>query len=298
MWLATSRSVAGRKGTTVSDIQIAFLGGIAGFTIFLGLPVGRVRHLSAAARSILNATAAGILLFIFIEVMQHGIEPVESALKDANDHGGSWLHFGWLAFLFVGLFAVGALSLVYYDAWLKRRSPEVQNFGPGAATMGELRQSMVQRLSPPKRLALFIAIGIGLHNFSEGLAIGQSAASNKISLALLLIVGFGLHNATEGFGIVAPLAGEEERPSWGFLAVLGLIGGGPTLVGTLVGQSFVNATLDMAFLALAGGSILYVVGQLFHVADKIGRKDLMMWGLVAGLVLGFGTDFVLVAAGA
>ena len=281
----------------MSGLQIALLGGIAGFTIFLGLPLGRVRTLTNGARAFLNATAAGILLFLFVEVVGKGIEPVESALTSASDHGGSWIHFSWLAMLFVALFTAGAVSLVYYDAWIKRRTPE-RNFGPGAATLGEVRPALIHRLTEPKRLALFIAIGIGLHNFSEGLAIGQSAAQDKISLALLLIVGFGLHNATEGFGIVAPLAGEEDRPSWRFLAVLGLIGGGPTLVGTLVGQSFVNATLDMAFLALAGGSILYVISQLYHVADKLGRKDLLMWGLVVGLVAGFGTDFVLVAAGA
>ena len=80
--------------------------------------------------------------------------------------------------------------------------------------------------------------------------------------------------------------------------LLGLIGGGPTFVGTIVGQSFVNSTLAMMFLALAAGSILYVIAQLFHVADKFGRKDLLMWGLVIGMVAGFATDFVLVAAGA
>jgi ZIP family zinc transporter len=282
----------------VSDVQIAILGGIAGLTIFLGLPMGRVRHLSTAARALLNATAAGILLFLFVEVMGHGIEPVEHALTAASDHGGSWLHFSWLALLFVALFGVGALSLVYYEQWLARRGPRDVVHGPGAATVGAISPGLVRALSPTRRLALFIALGIGLHNFSEGLAIGQSAAQDKISLALLLIVGFGLHNATEGFGIVAPMAGEDERPSWGFLAVLGLIGGGPTFLGTLVGQSFVNDTLNMAFLALAGGSILFVVTQLFHVADRIGRKDLLVWGLVIGLVLGFGTDFVLVAAGA
>lgn len=281
----------------MSDMQVALLGGIAGFTIFLGLPMGRMRRLSGAARAFLNAIAAGILLFLFVEVMQHGIEPVEEALKAASEGGGSWGHFAWLSMLFVTLFALGALGLVYYDRRLARRAPDVK-FGPGAAAVEEFRVSRVHLLSPAKRLALFIAIGIGLHNFSEGLAIGQSAAQDKLSLALLLIIGFGLHNATEGFGIVGPLAGEDDRPSWAFLAMLGLIGGGPTFVGTIVGQSFVNATLDMAFLALAGGSILYVIAQLFHVADRLGRKDLLMWGLVAGLVLGFGTDFVLVASGA
>ena len=98
-----------------------------------------------------------------------------------------------------------------------------------------------------RRLALMIAVGIGLHNFSEGLAIGQSAASGEISLALLLIIGFGLHNATEGFGIVAPLPSGKDRPGWGFLALLGLIGGGPTFVGTIIGQAVVSDILSVGF---------------------------------------------------
>jgi ZIP family zinc transporter len=64
-----------------------------------------------------------------------------------------------------------------------------------------------------------IAVGIGLHNFGEGLAIGGSAVRGEIGLATLLVVGFALHNATEGFGIVAPLAGAAQRPGWGFLLV-------------------------------------------------------------------------------
>jgi len=89
------------------------------------------------------------------------------------------------------------------------------------------------------------------------LAIGQSAAAGELSLAILLIIGFGLHNATEGFGITAPLAG--ERPGWGFLAVLGLIGGGPTFLGTLIGQSFVNEMLYLGFLlaSIGAGMVLY-----------------------------------------
>jgi ZIP family zinc transporter len=148
------------------------------------------------------------------------------------------------------------------------------------------------------RLGMTIAAGIGLHNFSEGLAIGQAANANEISLAVLLVVGFALHNATEGFGIVAPLAGEAERPSWRYLGLLGLIGGGPTFVGTLVGQSFVNETVFLGFLALAAGSILYVVVQLLGVAHKLGHKELLMWGVLVGLLVGFATDYVLVAAGA
>ena len=117
-------------------------------------------------------------------------------------------------------------------------------------------------------------------------------------MALVLVIGFGLHNATEGFGIVGPLAGVGEIPSWRFLAVLGLIGGGPTFVGTLVGQAFTSDAVSVLFLSLAAGSILYVVVQLVGVALKAGHKEMLYWGIFIGLILGFGTDFVLTAAGA
>jgi ZIP family zinc transporter len=278
----------------MSDGEVLVLGAIAGFTIFLGLPIGRVRNPSLALKAFLNAVAIGILLFLFWDVLAGAFDQVETALVDANDHGGSWLRFLGLAALFFGAIAVGLLSLVYYDRWLARRPTG----GPGAASVDDMRASWVARLTEPQRLAFFIALGIGFHNFSEGLAIGQSAASGEISLALLLIIGFGLHNATEGFGIVAPMAAEGERPSWGFLVLLGLVGGGPTLLGTLIGQSFVNDTMYLGFLALAGGSILYVVIELLGVARKLGYKEVATWGIVVGLFAGFATDLVLVAAGA
>jgi ZIP family zinc transporter len=252
-----------------------------------------VQRLPLPLRSLLNAIAAGILIFLLIEVFNHGFEPVEDALKD-----GEWATFAGRAALFASLFAVGLIGLVYYDRWLARLKPP--RIGPGAATAAAIRASTptVSALSAPKRLALLIAIGIGVHNLSEGLAIGQSAANDELKLALVLVIGFGLHNATEGFGIVGPLCAEAERPSWGFLAVLGLIGGGPTFLGTIVGQAWVSDTLNLAFLALAAGSILYVVVQLLNVGYKLGHPEMLLWGLFAGLVLGFGTDLVLVAAGA
>src|SRR5207302_7105019 len=121
--------------------------------------------------------------------------------------------------VFVGFFAVGLLGLVYFDRWVARRgSRAAVSLGPGAASVAELRAERpgVARLGD---LAMLIAIGIGLHNFSEGLAIGNSAAHGQLQLAVLLVIGFGLHNATEGFGIVAPLAAQGRRPSWGYLAL-------------------------------------------------------------------------------
>ena len=281
----------------MSTTQVLVLGALAGFTIFLGLPVGRIRSASPALKAGLSAMATGILIFLLWDVLSHGIEPVEEALTTATDDGGSWGYFVQLAVTFAAGAALGLMSLVYYDRWFGRQRSKAM-LGPGAASAAEFERSWAAGLSPAAWLALLIATGIGLHNFSEGLAIGQSAAQDQVTLALVLIIGFGLHNATEGFGIVAPLSGSEARPTWKFLALLGLIGGGPTFIGTLLGQTWVNETVSVAFLALAAGSILYVVIELLDVCRRAGRKRLVAWGLILGLVLGFGTDFVLVAAGA
>ena len=295
----------------MSTIHVLLLGAIAGLTIFLGLPIGRLREPRPQLQAFLNAVAVGILTFLLYDVLSHAVEPVNGALDAATGGHGSWLRFSGLAATFAVALGVGLLSLVYWDRWRATRTPRHQArpatvpvngrrpFGPGAAAVEELAPASPRLVtSPAHRLAAFIAIGIGLHNFSEGLAIGQSAAKGEISLAVLLIIGFGLHNATEGFGIVAPLTAAGDRPSWRFLVVMGLVGGGPTFVGTLVGQSFVNATVYLAFLALAAGSILYVIVQMLKVAFRLGYQELLMWGLLIGLLAGFATDFIVSAAGA
>jgi zinc transporter, ZIP family len=276
-------------GTT----QTLILGAVAGFTIFVGLPMGRVRSTSAALRASLSAVATGILVFLFWDVISHGVEPIETHLE-----AHAWGPFIGYAALFTLGVTLGLMSLVYYDTWLKNKrvTPLV---GPGAAAVEEFKRvSWFESLTPGRRLALLIATGIGLHNFGEGLAIGQSAAAGELSLALVLIIGFGLHNATEGFGIVGPMSGEPEMPSWGFLGLMGLIGGGPTFLGTAIGEVWVSPALETFFFAVAGGSILYVVIQLFDVCKRYGMPRLVSWMLLAGLLLGFGTDWVLVAAGA
>jgi ZIP family zinc transporter len=285
------------NGAAMAMGEILVLGAIAGFTVFLGLPIGRVRNTSTRMRALLNAGATGVLLFLFWDVLTKGIEPVEVALAQATT-SGTWLHFAWLAVVFAGFLTVGLMSLVYYDLWLSRRARTTVRFGPGAANVREFRTGPIARLRPAERLAFFIALGIGFHNLSEGLAIGQSAAGGQLRLALVLVIGFALHNATEGFGIVGPLAGEAPLPSWRFLGALGLIAGGPTFLGTVIGQSFQNETVFAAFLALAAGSILYVVIELLAVARKLGHKDMTTWGILVGLILGFATDFVLTAVGA
>jgi ZIP family zinc transporter len=276
------------RGLEVSTTRLLILAAIAGSTIALGLPLGRLRSPMPRTRAGLNAIALGILVFLLFDVLAHANEPVETALTDAQAGDGSWWRFAGLAAVFGAGVLLGAVSLVRYDAWIANR---VRTDPAG-------RQTSASKLSGPGRLALFIALGIGLHNFSEGLAIGQSAASGEVTLATVLIIGFALHHATEGFGIVAPFASTDERPTWAFLAAMAVIGGGPTFLGTLVGNSFVNDTLFLAFLALAAGSILYVIVQLLKVGQRMGFPEILMWGLVIGLGLGFATDYVLVAGGA
>ena len=279
----------------MSTPEILLLGAIAGATIFLGLPIGRMQGLSKNTRAGLSALATGILVFLLWDVLSNAVEPMDAAL-----HGHDWGRFAGLATLGILGFCAGLMSLVYYDAWMKERAGRRASnlVGPGAAAVDEFESRRWFDLTHPAiRLAFLIAIGIGVHNFGEGLAIGQAAASNEISLAVTLIIGFGLHNATEGFGICGPLSGEGIRPSWKLLLVLGLIGGAPTFLGTVVGQAWTSDAVSVVFFTVAGGSILYVVQELFAVNRKYGHPVLVMWLLVLGVLLGFATDFVVTAAG-
>jgi ZIP family zinc transporter len=278
----------------MSTAQILLLGALAGFTIFLGLPVGRI-SMRPAARAGMSALATGILIFLLWDVISHGIGPVEEELEERN-----WGDFAGLSAIALAGFVLGSMGLVYYEQWMQRRRTRRATplVGPGAAAADEFEnRGRIESLTPGQQLALLIAVGIGVHNFGEGLAIGQSAASDEIALAVTLIVGFSLHNATEGFGIVGPMSGEGTKPSWAFLGVLGVIGGLPTFLGTLLGQAWTSNAVTVLFMMIAAGSILFVVQELFAVNRKYARPTLVMWLVIAGIALGFATDFVIEAAG-
>src|SRR6185437_1727964 len=166
--------------------------------------------------------------FLLWDVLTNAWEPADKAL--GSHHYVTAVTYGGVMLVCVG---AGLIGLVYFDRWMKRRAARLRPEGPGAATA---QPALIPAGPDAARgqaagLSMLIAVGIGMHNFGEGLAIGASAASGELSLALL-----------------------------------GLIGGGPTFVGTIVGMQVTAPLLEIAFLALAAGSILYVVIELLAVA--------------------------------
>src|SRR5256712_7837605 len=169
----------------MSTSHILLLGAIAGGTIFLGLPMGRIQAMGPAARAGLSALATGILLFLLWDVLSGAVSPIETRLAERH-----WGSFAGYAALGLGGFALGLMSLVYYAQWMRSRADRRATtlVGPGAAALDEFeRRGRTTPLTPGMQLALLIAVGIGVHNFGEGLAIGQAAAADQVSLAVTLI---------------------------------------------------------------------------------------------------------------
>lgn len=259
------------------DPTLLGLGLLAGGTIFLGLPVARVSQITPKAKGFLTALSTGILIFLLVEITGHLVEEIEELIEDALEQGtgftGVWQYGG----IFALGFSLGLLGLVYFE----RRY------------LGAVKNGIAPK-TRAKQVAMMIAIGLGLHNLSEGLAIGQGFVAGKLHLAWLLAIGFALHNATEGFGIAAPLSG--HRASWGFLSVAGLVAGGPTFLGALLGGVWVNESVEAFCLALAAGTILYVVGELLHLGRQLRGEAVVEIGLLIGFFVAMATDFLLIGA--
>jgi zinc transporter, ZIP family len=287
----------------VSFAQTVALGALAGFTIYLGLPVGRLQLLGSRARVALAMFSVGVLAFIFVDVLSSGIGIVDSALNAVKHHDRSVAYLIWLVALLGGGFAAGSAGLAMLERRMRptgARTPPIAG-GADAATLtvsdseavtAELEASRRRAL----RVALTVAAAIGVHNFAEGLAIGVSARAGAISLATVLIIGFALHNATEGFGIVGPLG--DVRPSWRWLGLAGLIGGGPTFLGSIVGYTVTSHPLELAFYATAGGAILYVIGEIWNGMRRYGYRELGLLMVTAGFLVGVITDLIVSYGGA
>ena len=241
------------------------LGLIAGITIFLGLPIARWQKASERLRGMLTLASAGVLLFLVIEVGYQAMETVETSAK-AGTPSSALLQ----GLILVGGFAVGLLGLAWFE---ERRKKRVVSDGVDSL-----------------EVATMIAIGIGIHNFAEGLAIGQSFSGGNAALGTMLVVGFALHNATEGFGIAGPLVG--KKVSWARLLWLGLIGGAPTAVGAFVGGIWVNPTIELLFLSVAVGSLVYVTRELFRLRFATLGAVGAAAAIAFGFFLGFGTELV------
>ena len=250
---------------------LLLLGFIAGATILLGLPIGRLKSFNATWRNALSMLAAGILVFLLVEILGEATGQTALALRGA---GGVQAGGVLLALLLIAGFWTGFVGLVGVEQRLIR--------GASAAA--------------PEQLSFMIAIGIGLHNLSEGLAIGQAYLQGLSGLTLSLIVGFALHNATEGFGIVGPVLQQGRTLSWRSLFILALIGGGPTFVGTLLGSLWTSPYLSVAVLAMAGGALLYVLKELFAGARKEARQMAIMSAVAVGFIVGWSTELVADAA--
>jgi zinc transporter, ZIP family len=296
---------------------IILLGAFAGLTIYLGLPVAFLKQTPQSLKIFLNMLATGVLIFLLFDVVSKASDPINAALDQLRTHhtGATTLSLDLL--LFVLGIGLGSVGLVYFNRFAFGRlranptpptSPvaaenePVQGSSSHVGVMAEKRPATGVKTAAQKvelsghTLALLIATGIGLHNFSEGLAIGQSAATGALQLATVLIIGFGLHNMTEGFGIAGPLT--DQTVTWKFVALLGLIGGGPTFLGTVIGIIFQSEQVFILFLALAAGAIIYVVAELLGVAKRFRAPEIVIWGLLIGFLLGYATDLIVTFGGA
>lgn len=257
--------------------QTTALGALAGFTIYLGLPVARLGPRTRTVQNLLNALAIGVLLFLVWDILSKAQAPIDEALKAAMK-SGHWSTFGGLVLMLVVGLVLGLVGLVMFADAARRRSSG--------------------RIPVAQQLTLLVAAGLGLHNFSEGLAIGQAAATGAIGFAVILIIGFGLHNVTEGFAVAAPVAAAGEVPSWSFLGITGLIGGGPTFLGTVLGYRINSPQAFVLFLALAAGALFYVIGEMFAVGRRFQQPPASAWGIVIGFLAAYATDLILTIGGA
>jgi ZIP family zinc transporter len=226
-----------------------------------------VRRVPASWIRVFLAATIGLLAFLAVDGYLEGTELGEAS-------GGA---FGGVELLFLGA-ALAYLALAALDAHLGSRREDAAEGGAGGW-----------------RLAVMIAVGIGLHNLGEGLAIGSAYAVGALALGAFLVIGFAIHNTTEGLAIVAPLAA-AERPSLPRLAALGLIAGGPAILGAFIGASVTNPELSTFLLGIGVGAIVQVIVQIWpSIRDERGRGlyPTNVAGMLAGGALLYATSLLI-----
>jgi zinc transporter ZupT len=261
--------------TETPDADLSFFGLMALLGVYVGIvPVSLgmlwlpfVRRIDARWIGALIAFTVGLLALLAVDA---GLEGLEVAAGAPSAFGGSTL-------VFVGAL-VAYLVLAAIDAYLARRRDRLAPAGASAAQGGLY-------------MALLVAIGIGLHNLGEGLAIGSSYATGALALGAFLVVGFAIHNTTEGLAIVAPLredAGEKGAVGLGRLATLGLIAGAPAVLGAWIGAAAFNPSLAALLFGVGVGAIARVIVQIAPaMRDEDGRilHPLSVAGMIAGIAL-------------
>lgn len=222
--------------------------------VFLGIfwfPA--LRQLGRRTMTFLMAATAGLLIFL-------GLDTLAEALEVAAEVPS--------AFQGIGLIGIGAVAtFLLLDAVSRRQTRITGN-------------ETDRRLA----IALTIAIGIGFHNLGEGLAIGAAYNVGEIALGTFLVVGFIIQNITEGLGIIAPVL--RDRPSIGRLALMGLIGGAPAIVGAWIGGYTPSPFLAVLFLAIGTGAIFQVVYEIGKLIRKDTARESMPMTVFSGVLTG------------
>jgi zinc transporter ZupT len=228
-----------------------------------------IRRLSMNKYKFFLSLTAGLLVFLGIDAL---VESNEIAAENLSGHFNGQV-------LIVMVTILSFLALLYVsEKLIERATTKSTSLLPSRAT---------QQLVKPVAISLIISIGIGLHNFGEGLAIGAAVILGKVALSAFLIVGFTLHNTTEGLAIVAPMA-KSGKVMIRKLVAMGMIAGAPTIAGAWIGGFLYSPIAAIIFLSVGAGAIFQVVFSIGSWMSNTGggRKTLLSTSTIAGFAAG------------